>query len=136
MAAITCVSCNRPLRVPEAVLGGLVQCPLCLDEFIAQTDPVAEAAVRAVEAPRKRAAVKPQPIAAPVREAPEKDVEEFEEADAWTETMAQAAPPEAPARESAPVRRPFLSGAGSARPRSHPSRPHGRRTHGRRSLFA
>ena len=59
-AAITCASCNRPLRVPESVLGQTVQCPLCLDEFIARTDLAAEAAARAA-APRR--AARPRPIA-------------------------------------------------------------------------
>ena len=40
-AAVTCTSCNRPLHVPEAVLGCTVRCPLCQDEFVAQPDPAA-----------------------------------------------------------------------------------------------
>ncbi len=65
-AAITCTSCNRPLRVPESVLGQTVQCPLCLDEFVARADPAAEAAARAAEPPR-RAAARQQPVATAVR---------------------------------------------------------------------
>ena len=65
-AAITCTSCNRPLRVPESVLGQTVQCPLCLDEFIAQADPAAEAAARAAEPPARRAAPSPNGVAAHV----------------------------------------------------------------------
>ena len=64
-AVITCTTCNRPLRVPESVLGQTVQCPLCLDEFIARIDPAAEAAARAAEPPRK--AARPQPVAAGAR---------------------------------------------------------------------
>jgi uncharacterized Zn finger protein (UPF0148 family) len=103
-AAITCASCKRPLRVPENVLGQLVQCPLCLDEFVAQADPAAEAAARAAEAPMKRAAARPQPVTAPVQDDEELAVEEFEEAAVWVEPVAEAAPLRKPARESAPAR--------------------------------
>jgi hypothetical protein len=65
-AAITCCSCNRPLKVPESVLGHTVQCPLCLDEFIARADPAAEAAARAAEPPPRRTS-KPQTVVAAVR---------------------------------------------------------------------
>jgi hypothetical protein len=100
-AAITCASCKRPLRVPENVLGQLVQCPLCLDEFVAQADP---AAARAAEAPMKRAAARPQPVTAPAQDDEELAVEEFEEAAVWVEPVAEAAPLRKPARESAPAR--------------------------------
>jgi hypothetical protein len=70
-AAITCSSCNRPLRVPESVLGQTVQCPLCLDEFTAQADAAAEAAARAAEEPARRAAARPQPVAAQIQSEPE-----------------------------------------------------------------
>jgi hypothetical protein len=103
-AAITCASCKRPLRVPENVLGQLVQCPLCLDEFVAQADPAAEAAARAAEAPMKRAAARPQPVTAPVQDDEELAVEEFEEEAVWVEPVAEAAPLRKPARESAPAR--------------------------------
>src|SRR5205814_2644267 len=63
-AAITCTSCNRPLRVPESVLGRTVQCPLCLDEFTAQAATAAEAAAQAADAPARRAAARPQPVGA------------------------------------------------------------------------
>ena len=67
-AAITCASCKRPLRVPESVLGQTVQCPLCMNEFVAQTDPAAEAAARAAEPPGR--AARPQPVAAGRAETP------------------------------------------------------------------
>ncbi|HVS38231.1 MAG TPA: LamG-like jellyroll fold domain-containing protein [Gemmataceae bacterium] len=66
-AAVICTSCNRPLRVPESVLGQLVQCPLCLDEFVAQAGAAAEAAARAAEPPRRAAPARPQPTAAAVQ---------------------------------------------------------------------
>src|SRR5262245_28993358 len=58
--AVTCASCSRPLRVPEAVLGQLVRCPLCNDTFIAEAVP--EAVESVPEAPP------PEP--APAEEAP------------------------------------------------------------------
>jgi hypothetical protein len=89
-AAVTCTSCNRPLHVPETVLGCTVRCPLCLDEFIAQPDPAAaaaaEAAAKETEAAARRAAraAPPPPVtaAAAVRAAeapPLPPVEEEEE---------------------------------------------------------
>ena len=37
--AITCASCRRTLRVPENQVGQLVQCPLCIETFLAEADP-------------------------------------------------------------------------------------------------
>jgi hypothetical protein len=66
LSAITCTSCNRPLRVPETVLGQRVQCPLCLDEIVAQPDAAssAEAAAREAAAARRRASRAAPPPAA------------------------------------------------------------------------
>ena len=103
-AAITCASCKRPLRVPENVLGQLVQCPLCLDEFVAQADPAAESAARAAEAPIKRAAARPQPVTAPVQDDEVTAVEEFEEAPEWVEPAVEATPQRKSAHVPAPVK--------------------------------
>jgi hypothetical protein len=102
-AAITCASCKRPLRVPQSVLGQLVQCPLCLDEFVAHTDPAAEAAARVVEAPIQRPA-RPQPAPVPIQKEPEESFEEFEEGPVWFEPAAEVAPSRRPPRVSAPER--------------------------------
>src|SRR5262249_31819818 len=37
--AILCAGCHRSLRVPETVLGQTVQCPLCIEAFVAERDP-------------------------------------------------------------------------------------------------
>jgi hypothetical protein len=67
-AAVTCATCNRPLQVPESALGRTVQCPLCLDEFVAQPDPAAaaaaEAAAREAETAARRNAAKAAAVAA------------------------------------------------------------------------
>jgi hypothetical protein len=103
-SAITCASCKRPLRVPQSILGQLVQCPLCLDEFVAHADPVAEAAARTVEAPIQRAAARPQPVPTPILDQPEVPLEEFEEGPVWFDPAAEVAPSRKPARVSAPGR--------------------------------
>ena len=88
-AAITCASCNRPLRVPESALGQTVQCPLCLDEFIAEADPAAEAAAHAAEPPACRAAPRPELVAV----AEESPVVAAAEEPVWVESVAAVAPP-------------------------------------------
>jgi hypothetical protein len=37
--AISCTTCTRPLRIPSTLLGQLVRCPYCIDEFVAVADP-------------------------------------------------------------------------------------------------
>jgi hypothetical protein len=82
-AAVICTTCQRPLVVPNDALGRLVQCPLCLDEFVAQADPKAEAAARdAAPPPPRRATPPPIPpaeetaaAATGVAEAPNEPVE-------------------------------------------------------------
>jgi hypothetical protein len=103
-AAIKCACCKRPLRVPENVLGRLVQCPLCLDEFVAQADPAAEAAARAVEAPAKRAAAQQQPVVVSAPNEQETEAEEIEEIPAWVEAEAETAPPKKRTRVTQPVK--------------------------------
>jgi len=101
MFAITCASCNRPLRVPQAVLGQTVQCPLCLDEFVARADPAAEAAARAAEPPARRAA-RPERVAAQVAAEEESVVVEAEEdVPVWGEPVAEAAPTKTAGRKTA-----------------------------------
>ncbi len=102
-AAITCASCQRPLRIPENVLGRLVHCPLCLEEFVARADPAAEAAVRDIEKSPQRTAARSQPIAAPIINKLEIKVEEGEEIPAWIEPDVETALPKKPAREVRPV---------------------------------
>ncbi len=100
-AAITCASCNRPLRVPEDVLGQTVQCPLCLDEFVARADPAAEAAARAAEPPARRAA-RPERVAAHVAADEESGVvEAVDDEPVWVEPVAEAAPAKTSGRKSA-----------------------------------
>ena len=102
-AAITCTSCNRPLRVPASVLGQPVQCPLCLDEFVAQADPAAEAAARAAEPPARRAASKPELVTANSAEdeaPPIVAVAEDEDEPVWVEPVAEAAPPKKAGRKA------------------------------------
>ena len=99
-SAITCASCNRPLRVPEDVLGQTVQCPLCLDEFVAQADPAAEAAARAAEPPARRAA-RPERVAAHVAAGESILVEAEDEEPVWVEPVAEAAPTKTTGRKTA-----------------------------------
>ena len=98
-AAVICTTCQRPLRVPDEVLGRLVQCPLCLDEFVAQADPAAEAAARAAEPPRRAA---PPPIPAAVTDAAPAPaaVMESEEEPVEVQPVTEAVP----ARKAAPLR--------------------------------
>ena len=105
-AAIICSSCNRPLRVPETVLGQAVQCPLCLDEFVAQADPAAEAAARAAEPPARRAAPKPELVAARGADGDEPPVvaEVVEEEPVWVEPVAEVAPEKKAGRAPAGAR--------------------------------
>ena len=37
--AISCASCNRPLRIPSELVGQTVRCPFCTDAFTAVADP-------------------------------------------------------------------------------------------------
>jgi hypothetical protein len=105
MAAITCASCQRPLRVPENVLGQLVQCPLCLYEFVAQADPVAESAARVAEALRKRAAARLHPVTPLVQDDSVTEVEEFEEAPVWVEPVVETPSQRKSTRKTPPVKR-------------------------------
>lgn len=96
-AAIKCACCKRPLRVPENVLGRLVQCPLCLDEFVAEADPSAQA-------PAKHAVPRPQPAAVLAPKEQVTEVEEIEEIPAWVEPDAEAALPKKRMHETRPVK--------------------------------
>ncbi len=107
-AAITCASCNRPLRVPESVLGQTVQCPLCLDEFVARADPAAEAAARAAGPPRR--AARPQPVAvsrAEIAAEPAPLAEIIEEHPVSAAPILEAVPP-APAAAGGGPKRAFV----------------------------
>ena len=104
-AAITCSSCNRPLRVPESVLGQMVQCPLCMDEFVAQADPAAEAAARAAEPPVRRSAPKPQLVTAQIQsESGPPPLPEVEEEAVLVEPAAEVAPTTKAPRKTAEQR--------------------------------
>ena len=128
-AAITCASCNRPLRVPASALGQTVQCPLCLDEFTAEADPAAEAAAHAAEPPARRTAPKPELVVAHVAAEEPPVAEAAEEPPVWVEPVA---PPPRAGRPGAAAQFLRLSRPGHPRPRPRPARPHGRRTDRRR----
>jgi hypothetical protein len=64
---ITCTSCQRPLRVPDDLLGEMVKCPACGNTFLAESAP---------PPPPRRAGderVEEAPLARPARVAAQED---------------------------------------------------------------
>src|SRR4051812_40056649 len=57
---VTCPSCNRPLRVPDSLLGKRVQCPNCGTTFTADADAGTPTAAPEQEAPRPAPPIPPE----------------------------------------------------------------------------
>src|SRR5438093_1489842 len=76
---VTCPSCERPLRVPDELLGQQIKCPACEHTFVATASGVAAGP----EGPSRPAgpaeAVREQPPAPPRRIEREEDDEDFDD---------------------------------------------------------
>jgi hypothetical protein len=72
---VDCPLCERPLRVPDALLGQRVKCPTCGGAFDAEpAPPPSEAPLQAVETPpAPQPEPAPRPEAAPQRHHPDDD---------------------------------------------------------------
>jgi predicted Zn finger-like uncharacterized protein len=72
---LTCPSCRRTLRVPEALLGQLVKCPTCLETFTAKLEDRAPPKPEAPPPPRPRDRPEDEP---PLRRARREEWEDYD----------------------------------------------------------